>query len=73
MIRSVKDFYPASYENEINNTASGIFNMFLGLGQIIGPMYGATMFEKHGFKTTCDTVAIICLSYSILYYMIGDG
>ena len=32
MIECVLPFYPASAEMEINNIASGMFNMFLGLG-----------------------------------------
>lgn len=43
MIESVQGFYPQSAEFEINNISSGMFNMFLGLGQILGPMYGASV------------------------------
>ena len=73
MIQSVINEYPPSYENEINNSASGMFNMFLGLGQILGPMYGATMSARYGFRVACDFVAIFCLFYAIMYYLLADG
>ena len=47
--------------------------MFLGLGQIIGPVFGAKVTEQYGFETCCDSVAIICLLFSIIYYIFGDG
>lgn len=45
MIESVMIHYPPSAEFEINNLSSGIFNMFLGLGQVLGPMYGSIVSE----------------------------
>jgi hypothetical protein len=41
MIESAMCYYPASAETEINDISSGMFNMFLGIGQIIGPLYGS--------------------------------
>lgn len=73
MIESVIPHYPKSAEMEINNVSSGIFNMFLGLGQIIGPLYGSIVTETYGFRTCCDSVSIICLCYSIVYYFVADG
>ena len=73
MIECVLPHYPASAEMEINNLASGMFNMFLGIGQVIGPLFGAEMTKRYGFRTCCDCVAIICLIYSIAYYVICDG
>ena len=31
------------------------------------------MTEQYGFKTCCDSVAIVCLSFSAVYFMFGDG
>lgn len=73
MIETVIPLYPESCESQINDISSGLFNMFLGLGQIIGPLFGAQVTEKYGFKTCCDSVAIICLSFSIFYYIFGNG
>jgi hypothetical protein len=73
MIETVLPLYPESCESQINDISSGLFNMFLGLGQIIGPLFGAQVTEVYGFKTCCDLVAIICLSFSMIYYVFGGG
>lgn len=49
MIDVAMPLYPESCEGQINDISSGLFNMFLGIGQIIGPIFGAVMTEKYGF------------------------
>lgn len=73
MIESVLPFYPPNAECEINNLSSGIFNMFLGIGQILGPMLGAELTRAYGFRSCCDIMAVICLIYSIMYYLFANG
>jgi MFS family permease len=73
MIESVLPHYPPECECEINNLSSGLFNMFLGLGSIMGPMAGAELTRAYGYRATCDIVAVICLIYAILYYVCGNG
>jgi hypothetical protein len=73
MIEAVLPLYDDSLEVQINDISSGLFNMFLGLGQIIGPIFGASVTKKYGFQTCCDSVAIICLCFAVLYYLICDG
>jgi hypothetical protein len=41
--------YPESSEIKINDISSGLFNMFIGIGQIIGPIYGSYMNKEYGF------------------------
>ena len=41
--------------------SSGIFNTFNGLGEVIGPMYGAAMYDSVGFRATSDTISLIYL------------
>jgi hypothetical protein len=41
MIESVLPLYPESAEPRINDLSSGIFNMFLGIGQVCGPLFGS--------------------------------
>ncbi len=31
------------------------------------------MTEKYGFRLTCDFVALLCLSFSIIYFVFGKG
>lgn len=73
MIETALPLYPAYCESQINDISSGLFNMFLGLGQILGPLFGAQMTENYGFQTCCDYVAIICLVFALLYYVTCDG
>lgn len=40
MVESVIPLYPGQ-EETINDLSSGLFNMFLGIGQVIGPLFGA--------------------------------
>ena len=73
MIESVLPLYPESAETQINDISSGIFNMFLGIGQIIGPLYGSIVTAEYGFRYCCDLVSIICLVFAISYYVLADG
>lgn len=47
--------------------------MFLGLGQVAGPVYGALATKAYGFQICCDLVAIMCLVFAIFYYIFGRG
>ena len=58
---------------EVNDLSSGLFNTSLGLGQVMGPMFGALMTKNFGFRVCCDTVSLLCLIFAILYYLIADG
>ena len=73
MIESVVPHFPEDAEAEINNISSGMFNMFLGIGQIMGPMYGAIVTTKYDFRFCSDSVSMISLIFSIIYYIFGNG
>ena len=73
MIESVINEYPEDCEQQLNDLISGMFNMFLGIGQILGPLIGSNLCTMFGFRIMCDIVALICLTFAILYYMICDG
>ena len=72
MVESMLPLYPGQ-EREVNETSSGIFNAFLGLGQVMAPAYGSTMMEHFGFRLTTDWVAIIALSFALIYFIFGSG
>lgn len=72
MVESVLPLYPGQ-EETINDLSSGLFNMFLGIGQVAGPLYGAMITDKYGYQTCCDSVAFISLTYALLYYWFTDG
>ena len=73
MVESSIPLYPPSQEREVNNLSSGIYNSFLGFGQVIAPTYGALTSEAVGFRMTCDIVAILCIFFAIIYFISAEG
>ena len=69
MIDSASEKFPQSNINDINDVSSGLFNMFLGIGQICGPIISSSITKNFGFKTSCDTVAVISFIFGIIYFM----
>ena len=53
--------------------SSGIYNSFLGFGQVIAPAYGAIMTESVGFRMTADVAAIICFVFAVAYFALAGG
>jgi hypothetical protein len=49
MIDVALPMYPKSSSIQINDISSGLFNMFIGIGQIIGPIYGSFVTKAYGF------------------------
>ena len=72
MVESMLPLYPGQ-EREVNETSSGIFNAFLGLGQVCAPAYGSSMMLSHGFRTTTDIVAVAAVIYAVIYFIFGGG
>ena len=72
MIDSVIDKYPDD-EILVNDLSSAIFNCFLGIGQISGPLYGSLMTEYFNFRLTSDYVAILCLFFAVVYFTFCRG
>ena len=48
MIEEVEKRYP-SQKDTIENTVSGLFNSFIGLGMLIGPLMGSALTKEYGF------------------------
>lgn len=57
----------------MNDLSSAIFNCFLGLGQISGPIYGSLMTEYFNFRLACDYISIICLIFAAIYFIFAKG
>lgn len=60
-------------EDYNSNFCSGIFNAFLGFGQIAGPLFGSLLTASIGYRLMYDVAAIINLLICILYFMFGNG
>ena len=50
-----------------------MFNSSLGLGQVLGPLFGAPVYASVGFRTMEDIMAFICIGFSILYFIFAGG
>ena len=72
MVEATLPLYPGQ-EREVNDLSSGIFNAFLGFGQVMAPAYGSFMTEAVGFRMTSDVVALICIFFAILYFACAGG
>ena len=72
MIDSVIHKFPEQ-DSKVTDITAGVFNSFLGLGQVIGPIYGSYITANFDFRLSCDIVAFFCLSYFFIYFMFGNG
>ena len=72
MVESTLPKFPGQ-ERRVNDLSSGLFNAFLGIGQVIAPLYGSTMTASVGFRLTADYVALICFAFGLIYFLFGDG
>ena len=72
MVESTLPLYPGQ-EREVNDLSSGLFNAFLGIGQVFAPFYGAFMVEAVGFRMTSDIVGVICMFFALTYFIVAGG
>lgn len=61
------------YEEEVSNLCSGIFNSALGMGQITGPILGNKLTNAYNFQFAEDVVAMINISWALLYLVLAGG
>jgi len=73
MMDAIKDKYPHSNLELAGNYAGGLFNAGLSLGQIIGPFFGAATYAALNFRLTEDIMALICITFSLMYFFFADG
>ena len=69
MISSVSADFPESQREILNDVSNGIFNMFLGIGMVLGPIFGSIITQLFGYKNACDSVAIIAFVTAASYWL----
>ena len=47
--------------------------MGLGLGQVFGPLFGASMYDAVGFRNMEDSTCLILVTFAVLYFFMADG
>ena len=72
MVESALPLYPGQ-ERKVNDLSSGLFNSFLGFGQVLAPAYGSFMVEAVGFRVTSDVVGLVCIFFALLYFVFAGG
>ena len=73
MIDAIKSTYPNSNFELAGNYASGLLNAGNNVGQILGPVYGASLYAALNFQLTQDIMALICIAFSLVYFFAADG
>lgn len=73
MTDSILSDYPYSEHERANNMSSGAFTGFLGLGQVLGPLFGTQMIQILSFRWATDIQALICLVFALVYFFLCDG
>ena len=56
-----------------SNLLSGILFMSFGIGGMIGPGVGGTLYDLLGFRWMCNINALICIVFSLFYFIFADG
>ena len=69
----VDEQYKTINKQQSRDFASALFNASLGLGQVLGPLFGAPVYALVGFIAMEDILAIICIGFAVLYFILADG
>lgn len=73
VLSAVEEQYKATDRQRTGDYASALFNTALGLGQVLGPLVGAPLYASIGFRKTEDVMALICISFAIIYFFCAGG
>ena len=73
ILNAVEDKVDKSEMQKVGDYSGALLSTALGLGQVLGPLMGASFYAKWGFRTTEDIVALLCIALSILYFIFAGG
>jgi MFS family permease len=59
--------------NELNDKASGIYNVAYASGTILAPNIGGLLSDAYGFRVMCDCLAIFSATFSIIFLFANVG
>ena len=66
MLSQIEDMLPSETRNA-SDICSSIHVLNHRFGVLLGPIYGGFMNYLVGYRTTCDIVAIVLITYSIIF------
>jgi hypothetical protein len=67
MIEEGNKLFP-NQNSEVTNMSSGAFNSIIMSGTGISVIYGSYITKEFGFRNCADSVGIITIAYSLLYF-----
>ena len=73
MQEATMEKFPNFDSQQIGNYNGALFSSFLGLGQVLGPLFGASTYAALNFRLTQDIMALICIVFAVLYFFCADG
>ena len=59
--------------NELNDKASGIYNVAYASGTILAPNIGGILAEHFGFRIMCDCLAVFSMFFSVIFLFANVG
>lgn len=62
-----------SHDNDLNDKASGIYNVAYASGTILAPNIGGLLSDAYGFRVMCDCLAIFSLCFSVVFLIFNVG
>ena len=69
----VKETYSNVNQLTLFDKVSSLYTNAFAVGNIFGPMVGAHLTDEYGFRSCCDTLAVITVCHFLLYFFIIDG
>ena len=65
--------YPQADIKHANSLLSGILNCMYGLGQALGPILGAFLYDQLGFRYLCGITTGIVATFALLFLLCANG
>ena len=73
MMKATKEAHPNCDLDHANSLLSGMLNAGFGIGQAVGPLLGAYLYQATNFRMAMNIIAIICIGYAFLYLVCAKG
>ena len=69
----VKETYSNVNQTALYDKVSSLYTNAFAVGNIFGPMVCAHLTDEFGFRSCCDTLAVVTICHFLLYFFIIDG
>ena len=73
MQEATQDRFPNFDAQYAGNYHGALFSTFFGLGQVAGPLFGASTYAALNFRLTEDIMALIFIVFAIFYFFCASG